>query len=189
MKRLLTLAAALMLALPLAACSGFTAYRYKQFYAMIQPITSYDKHYADTHLDFRFDITEKKVLVDITNVGADAATIDWPNAYFVDAEGVRRHIVNDQTIFTKDVEKMKPTTVAPGATEHNLIVPVESMEELEQWTWYVKPLYNQTDDTALLNLKKVFRVVIPVQAGSERRRYSFQFMVTDMVPFRSLSLG
>lgn len=170
-------------------CSGFTAYRYKQYYAMIQPIVSYDKSYGDSSVSFQFDITEKKILVDIANVGGDPVTIDWPNVYLVDAEGISRHIVNDQVIFTKDISRMKPTTIASGATEHNLIVPLDSMEELEQWTWYVKPLYTQTDDTAPLNLKKVFRVVIPVQAGTERRRYSFQFMVTDVVPFRALSLG
>lgn len=181
--------AAALLAAALAGCSGLTAYRYKQYYAMIQPIVSYDKSYEDTRIAFQFEITEKKILVDITNIGGEPATVDWPNVYFVDAQGVLRHIVNDQVIFTKDVSRIKPTTIAPGATERNLIVPVDSVEELEQWTWYIKPFYTQTDDAAPLNLKKVFRVVIPVQAGNERRRYSFQFMVTDVVPYRGLSLG
>lgn len=181
------IAAALLAAV--AGCSGTTAYRYKQYYAMIQPIVSYDKAYEDSSIAFQFEITEKKILVDIANVSGEPVTIDWPNVYLVDAEGISRHIVNDQVIFTKETSRMKPTTIAPGATEHNLIVPVDSVEELEQWTWYVKPLYTQTDDTAPLNLKKVFRVVIPVQAGNERRRYSFQFMVTDVVPYRALSLG
>ncbi len=170
-------------------CSGFTAYRYKQYYAMIQPIVSYDKSYEDTRIAFQFEITEKKILVDIANISSEPVTVDWPNVYLVDAEGISRHIVNDQVVFTKETSRMKPTIIAPGATEHNLIVPRDSVEELEQWTWYIKPLYTQTDDTAPLNLKKVFRVVIPVQAGNERRRYSFQFMVTDVVPYRSLSLG
>lgn len=181
------IAAALLAAL--AGCAGTTAYRYKQYYAMIQPIVSYEKSYADTRVAFQFEITEKKILVDIANIGGEPVTVDWPNVYLVDAEGISRHIVNDQVIFTKEVSRMKPTTILPGAAEHNLIVPVDSVEELEQWTWYIKPLYTQTDDTAPLNLKKVFRVVIPVQAGNERRRYSFQFMVTDVVPYRGLSLG
>lgn len=172
-----------------AGCSGFTAYRYKQYYAMIQPIVSYDKSYEDSRVSFQFDITEKKIWVDIANLSGEPVSIDWPNVYLVDAEGISRHIVNDQVIFTKDISRMKPTTIAPGATERNLIVPVDSVEELEQWTWYIKPFYTQTDDTAPLNLKKVFRVVIPVQAGNERRRYSFQFMVTDVIPYRALSLG
>ncbi len=170
-------------------CSGTTAYRYKQYYAMIQPIVSYEKSYEDTRIAFQFEITEKKILVDIANISGEPVTIDWPNVYLIDAQGISHHIVNDQVIFTKETSRMKPTTIAPGATERNLIVPKDSIEELEQWTWYVKPLYTQTDDTAPLNLKKVFRVVIPVQAGDERRRYSFQFMVTDVVPYRGLSLG
>ncbi len=172
-----------------AGCSGMTAYRYKQYYAMIQPIVNYDRSYEDSRIAFQFDISEKKIFVDIANISGEPVTIDWPNVYLVDAEGIARHIVNDQVIFSKDVKRMKPTTLAPGATEHNLIVPVNNIEELEQWTWYIKPFYTQTDDTAPLNLKKVFRVVIPVQAGNERRRYSFQFMVTDVIPYRGLSLG
>lgn len=181
------IAASLLAAM--AGCSGFTAYRYKQYYAMIQPIVSYDKSYGDSSVSFQFEITEKKIWVDIANIGGESVTIDWPNVYLVDAQGISHHIVNDQVIFTKEASRMKPTTIAPGAAERNLIVPADSVEELEQWTWYVKPFYTQTDDTAPLNLKKVFRVVIPVQAGSERRRYSFQFMVTDVVPYRGLSLG
>lgn len=182
-------AIAVALAAALAGCSGTTAYRYKQYYAMIQPIVSYDKSYEDSRISFQFEITEKKIFVDIANTGGEPVTVDWPNVYLVDAEGISRHIVNDQVIFSKEASRMKPTTIAPGATERNLIVPSDSVEELEQWTWYVKPLYTQTDDSAPLNLKKVFRVVIPVQAGNERRRYSFQFMVTDVIPYRGLSLG
>jgi len=74
-------------------------------------------------------------------------------------------------------------------SEENVIVPLESVEPLETWTWYVKPFYNMEDDTALLNLKKTFQINLPVKVGDERRQYTFQFMVTNVVPYRGRTPG
>lgn len=176
-------------ALLFAGCSGTSAYRYKQFYAMTEPVVSYDKRYEDTNLAFQFEITEKKVLVEITNIGAEDVVLDWPNASFIDSTGLKHPIVNDQTIFKKDAVKLKQSRLAPGAVENNIVVPADSQEQLEQWTWYVKPFFDLVDDSAVMNRNKGMKLIIPVRVAGEERRYSFQFTVTDVVPHRGLTLG
>ncbi|MBI5177643.1 MAG: hypothetical protein HZA04_00105 [Nitrospinae bacterium] len=172
-----------------AACAGFSSYQYRQMYAMIQPVKDYDRHYEDNALAFQFEITEKKIELQIENRGKETAEVDWPGSYFVDSSGLMHPVATNQTIFTKEMQKAKSTRIAPGTSEDNVLVPVDHVEEVEQWTWYVRPLFNMEDDSALLNLNKTFRVVIPVKVGEEKRRYSFQFMVTNVVPYRGRTPG
>jgi len=171
------------------ACAGFSSYQYRQMYAMIQPVKSGDRHYEDNAVAFQFEINEKKIEVQIDNLGKETVEVDWPGAYFIDPGGLQHQVANQQTVFTKDPAKLKPTQIAPGGAEENVVVPLDHVEELEQWTWYVRPLFNMEDDSALLNLNKTFRVVIPVKVGEEKRRYSFQFMVTNVVPYRGRTPG
>lgn len=173
----------------LPSCSDFSAYRYRQMYAMIQPVENFDRYYEDRALAFQFEITEKKVQVEITNKSESAVEVDWPSAHFIDTSGMPHDVANMQTLFTKDTAKIKASTIEAGKTEENVIVPLDSVERLEQWTWYVKPFYNMEDDSAQLNLKKTFRIILPVKVGDERRRYSFQFMVTNVVPYRGRTPG
>lgn len=184
------LAAFVILAASLASsCAGFSAYKYRQFYAMTLPVTSHDGRYEDGALSFQFEVSEKRINVLISNNGEVPVEVGWPDAKFVDKDGAKHGVANSQTLLTKNQSKIMPTTIPAGGTEANFIVPADYQEQLEQWTWYVRPFFNQVDDEALKNLDKTFGVVIPLNVGGEERRYSFEFKVTSVVPYSGRTPG
>jgi hypothetical protein len=188
-KRNIYMSAVLAVAALTASCAGFSAYKYRQFYAMVSPVKSFDRHYEDGAVAFQFEISEKKINVRIENNGGEPIEVQWQNARFVDQDGTKHDIANSQTVLTKDSARIKPTTIQAGATEENVVVPVDHQEQLEQWTWYIKPFFNQTDDGALSNLGKTFGINIPLKVGAEERRYSFEFKVTNVVPYTARTPG
>jgi hypothetical protein len=184
------LMAALLAATALmASCAGFSAYKYRQFYAMTAPVKNYDGHYEDGAVAFQFEISEKRINVYIENKGGAPLEVRWPDARFIDQDGKTHDVANSQTILTKDQLKIKSSTIPDGGTEENIIVPADYQEQLEQWTWYVRPFFNQTDDGALKNLDKTFGVLIPVKVGGEERKYSFEFKVTSVIPYTGRTPG
>ncbi len=184
---LLVLAVSSLLA---SSCTGLNSYKYRQMYALVNPVENYDRFYEDNKIAFRFEIEEKKIQLFITNKSEKEIRLDWPEVRFITPDGKQHQVVNLSTIFTNNAARIKPTTVSAGMTEENLIVPLYSMEKIEQWTWTLKPFFNQEDDKALLNKNKTFSIIFPVElAEDEKRSYRFDFKVTNVVAFRGRNPG
>lgn len=172
-----------------SACAGMSAYNYRQMYALTSPVENYSRVFEDDNIAFRFEVKEKKIGVFITNKSDSDVSLDWPEVRYVDTSNEELKVANQQTLFTKNTGRIKPTFIRPGATEENVIVPVRNVEKLEQWTWAIKPFFNQEDEGALLNKGKTFGLLFPVkfQIGEERvsKLYAFRFKVTNVLPFRA----
>lgn len=172
-----------------SACADMSAYRYRQMYALASPAENYDRVFEDKNLAFRFEVKEKKIEVFITNKSLGNVSLNWPEVRYIDSSNEELEVANMQTLFTKNMGKIKPTLLKPGVTEENLIVPIKNVEKLEQWTWAVKPFFNQEDEGALLNRGKTFGLLFPVELGTEgesiSKLYTFRFKVTNVVPFRT----
>lgn len=167
-----------------ASCAELSAYKYRQWYAMVGPVENSYRHYEDDKIAFQFEISEKRMDVAITNKGMDNISLKWPKVRYVDPSGKSHVIANNQTLFTKDPSRIKPADLPPGKTERNVIVPLSNIEKLEKWTWSIKPLFNQKDEKALLNKDKTFGIIFPVTVGEERIIYRFDFAVTNVLPYR-----
>ncbi len=178
--------ALLFVLLASSGCSDFSAYRYHHTYAMTAPMNHYNREHRTTDLVFRFEINEKKIFTYITNISNDDIGILWSKVRFIDSRGGNHNVFNLKTLFTKN-KKIEDETIAPGKTDENVIVPKGHVVKLEdQWTWRVKPFYNQRDDRAMLNKKKKFSIILPVMVrGDEERKYRFDFMVASVLPYRS----
>lgn len=172
-----------------SACAGMSAYRYRQMYALTSPVESYEKVFEDENLAFRFEVKEKRIVVSITNRSRNDVSLNWPEVKYIDSSDEELEVVNLQTLFSRNTGRIKPTLLRPGETEENVIVPVKNIEKLEQWTWSLKPFFNQKDEQALLNRGKTFGLLFPVEleTGGESisKLYVFRFKVTNVVPFRS----
>lgn len=166
-----------------AGCADFSTYRYRNFYTMLHPVESTDRTYSDTALSFRFEISEKRIDMYIENIGEKKVRLKWPHVKFFDTEGVEHRIANRQTLFSKEPQRIKATEIQPGEKEENLIVPLDNVEKIEQWTWIIKPFFNQEDDRALLNKGKTFSIVFPVRVGTENRNYRFDFVVSNVIAY------
>jgi len=183
-------APALFLFLLGTACAGFSSYRYHQTYALVSPVDNGGRYYEDGGLAFRFEVTEKKILVHVANNTPGEVRLEWPSVRYIDPDGKEHEIANLQTLFTESADRIKPDTLAPGATEENVIVPLPNIEKMEQWTWKIKPLFNQEDETALENRGKTFSLVFPVRnSADEEKIYNFTFKVVSVVYHRSRTPG
>ena len=169
-----------------ASCADLSAYRYHNTYMMVKPVKNYDKRYSDADMAFRFDIKPKKIESYITNSSGNDVSIDWPGAEFIDSNGKPHKIANIETIFTKKQDRISAKVISSGATDVNVIVPVEYVTNLEeQWMWSLKPLFDLESDKALSNRGKTFTLVLPlILEGGEKRTYQFEFAVASVLPHR-----
>ena len=173
-----------------SSCTGLNSYKYRQMYALMSPVENYDRFYEDNKVAFRFEVEEKKILLFITNKSEKEIRLDWPEVRFITPDGKKHQVANLDTVFTNNLGRIKPTAVPAGMTEENLIVPLYSMEKIEQWTWTLKPFFNQEDDKALLNKNKTFSIIFPVElAEDEKRSYRFDFKVTNVIAFQGRNPG
>ena len=173
-----------------SACTGLNSYKYRQMYALVNPVENYDRFYEDNKIAFRFEIEEKKIQLFITNKSEKEIRLDWPEVRFITPDGKEHQVANLDTVFTNNTGRIKPTAVQAGMTEENLIVPIYSMEKIEQWTWTLKPFFNQEDDKALLNKNKTFSIIFPVElTEDEKRSYRFDFKVTNVIAFQGRNPG
>jgi len=166
------------------------SYRYRQMYALVNPVENYDRFYEDNKVAFRFEVEEKKIHLFVTNKSERDIRLDWPEVRFIGPDGKEHKVANLDTVFTKNTGRIKPTAVPAGMTEENLIVPLDNMDEIEQWTWTLKPFFNQVDDRALLNKNKTFSIVFPVELDENTKRsYRFDFRVTNVIAYRGRKPG
>jgi len=181
MKKLFLLTLALIIT---ASCSDLSSYRYRQTYAMTQPVLAYNRVHEDNEILWRFEIGDKKIETNITNKSDKDITLLWSKVRFIDSHGAEYHIANRETIFTRGNRKMADGKVSPTKTEKNILVPINRIKKLEeQWTWRIIPMFDLTSDKAELNRRKTFSIVFPVVVlDGEKRSYKFDFMVASVIP-------
>ncbi|MGK7344277.1 MAG: hypothetical protein ACNS63_00525 [Candidatus Nitrospinota bacterium M3_3B_026] len=182
MSRSLPLLGLALSALLAAACAKPIAYRYWNVYSMVEPVTASDKTYRDENIAVRFWIDEKKIHLWLENLTGEPMVIDWAGGEFVNVDGVEYSIANIDSIFTGGRGGPAPTTIPPGGKIADLVAPVANVEKLEEWTWYVYPLFNLVDKSAYDNKGKIFGLNLPIRAKGEWKTYSFRFEVTNVVP-------
>lgn len=169
-----------------SSCADVSGYRYRNVYTMVEPVVSSDKTFSDDSLEVDFYVDEKKIHITARNKTSDPLTIDWGKASFVNVDGVKHSVTNSHSIFTAGKDDPEPVVVKPGASVSDYVAPVKNVEKLEEWTWYVYPLFNLKDDGALENRGKLIGLDVPVKAKGEWRTYSFRFEVSHVAPSEQL---
>ncbi|MBF0171257.1 MAG: hypothetical protein HQK87_09250 [Nitrospinae bacterium] len=175
------LGAALAL-LSLAACSDFAPYRSWNQYAMTGPVASSAKEFSDDLIGVRFWMDYKRIRFELTNRSAGPVTLAWNKASYIHIDGKRHAVADERSIFSRRQLDPAPTVVPPGATIRDWVAPVRNVEQLEEWTWYVYPLFDQQSPRAFLNRGKTFGLDLPVTAGETTRTYAFRFEIVNVQP-------
>lgn len=163
------------------SCAGFTPYKYWNVYRMVEPAQSSDKVYTDENIEIRFWIDEKKIHFKLKNLADQPISVNWESAAFINVDDIRYTIANIDSLFTDRRDMPSPTVIPPGESVVDFVAPVKNVEKLEEWTWYVYPLFNLSDESAYDNKGKVFGLDMPVQIGDKSRLYSFRFEVAHVI--------
>ena len=169
-----------------SSCADVSVYRYRNVYTMVEPAVSSDKTFADDIIEMNFFVDEKKIHFTARNKTSDPVTLDWGKASFVNVDGLKHSVTNARVIFTPGKDDPEPVVIKPGASMSDYVAPVKNVEKLEEWTWYVYPLFNLKDDSALGNRGKIIGLDLPVKAKGEWRTYSFRFEVSHVAPSAQL---
>ncbi len=167
----------------LSACSSFTDYRYWNIYTMTEPAGSHDKSFKDEKISIRFWLNEKKIFFKMKNLAATPVTINWEQAAFINVDGKKYSVANGNSIFTSRQKSPPPTVLEPGEEIIDFVSPIKNVEKLEEWTWYIYPLFNLVDDKALKNKGQKIGVDLPMQYGEKSVTYAFRFKVANVVPY------
>lgn len=165
-----------------SSCADLSVYRYRNVYTMVEPVVSSDKTFADDVIEINFFVDEKKVSFTALNKSPDPVTVDWGKASFVNVDGLKHSVANSRAIFTAGKDDPEPMVLQPGVSVSDYVAPVKNVEKLEEWTWYVYPLFNLKDDGAKDNKGKTIGLDVPVKAKGEWRTYSFRFEVSHVAP-------
>lgn len=173
---------ALILVFVISGCSGFTEYRFWHVYSMTEPARSSSKTFEDKNISVRFWLDEKKVHFQLKNRSDGPISINWAKASFINADGSAHPLANSSSVFTDKRNNPEPSELKPGEKIVDFIVPVDNVEKLEEWTWYVYPMFNQKDDRAYENRGKTIGVDLPIQANNRWKTYAFRFQVTNVIP-------
>ncbi len=164
------------------ACSGISTYRYINIYSIVSPKESAEKVYQDRVINVRFWIDEKKVHFELENLSDEQIIIHWNKAAYVNVDEKKYSLSNSEYVFTKDRFNPPSKAVPAGESIIDYVVPVNNVEKLEEWTWYIYPLFNLSDKRAIDNRGKVIGVDLPVEYAGEIRTYTFRFKVTNVTP-------
>lgn len=170
----------------LSSCADVSVYRYRNVYTMVKPVVSSEKTFADDVIEMNFYVDEKKIHFTARNKTSDPVTMDWGKASFVNVDGLKHSVASSRAIFTAGVDDPEPVVINPGASVNDYVAPVKNVEKLEDWTWYVYPLFNLKDDGAMDNRGKMIGLDVPVKAKGEWRTYSFRFEVSHVAPAAQL---
>ena len=169
-----------------SSCADVSGYRYRNVYTMVEPAVSSDKTFADDVIEMNFFVDEKRIHFTARNKTSGPVTLDWGKASFVNVDGVKHSVTNARAIFTPSKDDPEPVVIKPGVSVSDYVAPVKNVEKLEEWTWYVYPLFNLKDDGALDNRGKLIGLDLPVKAKGEWRTYSFRFEVSHVAPSEQL---
>jgi len=177
---LATLLAAVALAA--ASCADLSPYRYSQTYTMIEPVASADKSFEDGKISIRFFIDEKRIHFTLHNKTKEAVEVNWEEAAYVHMDGARHPVAGIEDIFSSRRTRPGRTEVSPGKTADDFAAPVKNVEKLEEWTWYLKPLFNLTDDGAMENKGRIFGLDLPIRVEGAWKTYQFRFKTIGVIP-------
>jgi len=164
------------------SCSGReTPYVYQGIYQMVDPTHDYSKQYTDQAITIQFSIREKRIFFDLRNKTDESILVIWNEALFYDLSGKSQRLINARHMFTENITILEPTLISPHTLIRESMVPEDRMVLLEEWTWYLKPLFDFVTEGAEELKGKTFVLKIPMEVKRYPRVYSFTFEIAHVI--------
>ncbi|MBI3582516.1 MAG: hypothetical protein HY096_01025 [Nitrospinae bacterium] len=175
----------------LSGCAERSPYRYYNIYTLVEPEVikngikqppSYDKEFEDDRIAIKFTFKEKKIYFRLKNKTDKELKILWDRLSFVDSNGDSQRVTGFKNIFTDKMDKQPVQEIRAKTEINDLIVPIDNIELMEEWTWYVRPLFNQTDEQSIANMGKIFSISMPIEIAGDVIDYNYKFRIDHVVP-------
>ncbi len=175
----------------LVGCAERSPYKYHNIYTLVEPEVikngirqppSYDKEFEDDRIVIKFTFKEKKIYFRLKNKTDKQLKILWDRLSFADSNGTSQKVTGFKNIFTDKMDKQPVQEIQAKTEINDLIVPIDNIELMEEWTWYVRPLFNQTDEEAIANRGKIFSISMPIEIDGDIVDYNYKFRIDHVVP-------
>lgn len=158
-----------------------TPFVYQGIYKMVEPTSDYSKTYTDQSITMQFFIQEKRIFFDLRNKTDETILVIWNDAVFYGADGTAQRLINSKNMFTENLTLMEPTLIPPNSSIRDSMVPEKHMVLLEEWTWYLEPLFDFISSDAKKLKGKTFVLEIPMEVKRYPRVYTFTFEVAQVI--------
>ncbi|MBI5749084.1 MAG: hypothetical protein HZA00_08155 [Nitrospinae bacterium] len=175
----------------LSGCAERSPYKYYNIYTLVEPEIikngikqppSYDKEFEDDRISIKFTFKEKKIYFRLKNKTDKELKILWDRLSFADTNGALQRVTGFKNIFTDKMDKQPVQEIQAKTEINDLIVPIDNIELMEEWTWYVRPLFNQTDEQSIANMGKIFSISMPIEIAGDVIDYNYKFRIDHVVP-------
>lgn len=174
--------AALAIVLTGQGCAGISPYKYWNIYEMTEPVFSSEKIFNDDLIKVRFWIDEKKIHFNLSNLTDQPITINWRKAAYIHIDGGKHQVANIDSAFSGRKDDPPLTIIPAGITITDFVTPSKNIKKLEEWTWYVYPLFNLQNERAFDNKGSVFGLDLPMKVAGKWHTYKFRFEISNVVP-------
>lgn len=143
------------------------------------PLTS-----DDDLLKAHFTLEMNALALRLTNKSAFPLSIPWDNASFVDLDGTSCRVIHSGIPFSENHRPQTPSTVPPGATLNERVLPISKLRREASGEWVIDPLLPPTSVAAPYLQGRCFELFLPLTlpTGSDNR--SFTFQVVDVHPYK-----
>jgi hypothetical protein len=174
-----------------SGCAERSPYKYYNIYTLVEPEVikngikqppSYDKEFEDERISIKFTFKEKKIYFRLKNKTDDQLKILWDRLSFMDTNGNLQRVTGFKNIFTDKMDKQPVQEIQARSEINDLIVPIDNIELMEEWTWYVRPLFNHMDEQATTNKGKIFSILMPIEIAGNTIDYNYKFRIDHVVP-------
>ena len=174
-----------------SGCAERSPYKYHNIYTLVEPEVikngikqppNYNKEFEDDRILIKFTFKEKKIYFKLKNKTDKQLKILWDRLSFVDSNGASQRVTGFKNIFTDKMDKQPVQEIQAKTEINDLIVPIDNIELMEEWTWYVRPLFNQTDEEAIANRGKIFSISMPIEIAGDTVDYNYKFRIDHVVP-------
>ncbi len=172
-------------------CADIGPYKYYNIYTLVEPEvikngikqpSNYDKEFEDDRISIKFTFKEKKIFFNLKNKTELQLKLLWDRLSYVDTNGFSHKLTGFQNIFTDKMDKQAEQEIIAKGEINDLIVPIDSIEFMEEWTWYIRPLFNQINEQALTNRGKTFSISMPIEIGGDIVDYNYKFRIDHIIP-------
>lgn len=119
--------------------------RYVYKYEMVQPHRDSILRYEDGSITARFGITSDNIIMVLNNKSKGTLMLPWDDVTLI-YDGETNNIVHKTVRFTDIGKPMAPTTMAPGGSIEDIVVPVKNVAphaggQLTGVDWEMKTLF------------------------------------------------
>ena len=150
---------------------------YADHFDLIEPVFSKWKLFSDENISVMFmfprgSLGYEGIHFHISNKSEHAIAIDWNRSSIISPSGQVSNVIHEGVKFISAGTTLPPTTLPPGGSLLDHVVPTRNIHYSSSVGWLVLPMHIKQGDQ--------FGMYLALEVGAVSRGYNFVFRATEM---------